>query len=321
MKRRVALVTGAFGYVGGRLVRSLAEAGWTLRLGAHAASFARPPWLARAELVRLDVLSESSLASACRGAGAVVHLAALDENESARDPARAFAVNAEGTRRTLDAALRRGVERFVYLSTAHVYGRPLAGSLTEDRAPRPVHPYAVTHLLAEHLVLAAHARGEIRGIVLRLSNAFGPPGWPRMDRWSLLVNELCREAVRRRRLTLKTSGLQRRDFIPLEDVGRAAVHALALPGERLGDGLFNLGGKAPWRVLDVARRIARRCRRVLGFEPALLRARPKRGERSAPLAYSIRKLERTGFRLGGDPDAEIDGTLAFCRGLRSGVRA
>jgi len=244
---------------------------------------------------------------------AIVHLAALNEIDSASHPDHALLVTTLGTLRLVQAAERAGVKRFLYFSTAHIYRSPLVGSITEQTLPRPVHPYAITHRAAEDFVLSANDRQSLTGIVLRLSNGFGAPAHAGVNRWTLAANDLCREAVLRRTLTLKSSGLQKRDFVTLHDVSRAVAHFLALPLPQCGDGIFNLGGENPLRIVDLAEWIADRCQIVLGFRPALHRPPPRPGEGSDELDYRIDKLKATGFALCSDINREIDDTLRLCK--------
>lgn len=311
MNKRV-LITGGFGYLGGRIAVELKRVpGFTVRLGSRKAKSA-PDWLPGAETVDMDVLEPASLSSAMHDVQAVVHLAAMNENECVAALGKAVLVNTLGTLNVLQSAIDVGVERFIYFSTAHVYGAPLVGHITEETLPRPVHPYAITHHAAEDFVLAAHDQKKITGIVVRLSNGFGAPTHPNVDRWTLLVNDLCRQAVTTGKLVLRSSGLQQRDFITLTDVGHAVTHFLNLSDLGCNDGLFNLGGRCSMRIIDLAERIAGRCKISLGFDPPVLRPEPTGSEASETLEYSIDKLHATDFTLTGDPMAEIDATLRLC---------
>jgi UDP-glucose 4-epimerase len=308
------LVTGGLGYLGGSIAQALEAAGeFELLLGTRRPPADRPAWLKRAMPVWLDLARPQDLDALCRNVHCVIHLAALNEIQSAADPSSALIVNGQGSLRVLDAACRQGVERFLYFSTAHVYGAPLAGRIDEGTLPRPSHPYAITHRVAEDFVLAAHQRGAISAAVLRLSNACGPPAHAQIDRWTLVANDFCRQAVTRGRIELMTSGQQARDFIPLGDVARAVLHLMAAPRAMLGDGLFNLGGENPLRIRALAERVAERCARLLGRRPVI--AVPgEPGEVAAPmLDYRIDKLKSTGFALSGSLDLELDATLSFCQ--------
>ena len=319
MSQRI-LITGAFGYVGGRVAQTLAAGGAAVSLGTRQVYASSPVWLQEAEVVPMDWHSTATLQTACAGVDAIVHLAAMNEIDAARDMQGALEVNGMWSLRLLEAAQAAGVRRFVYLSTAHVYGAPLTGVIDESQVPRPAHPYAVTHKVAEDFVLAAHDSRKIEGVVLRLSNGFGAPAHPAVNRWTLLVNDLCRQAVATRTLVLQSAGLQQRDFITLEDAAQAIAHALALPQNLLGDGLFNLGGDASIRVIDMAELVAARCMIVLGFTPGIKRPEPRAGEMQAgeaqaSLVYSSEKLKRTGWLPARRHAIEVDATLALCARL------
>jgi UDP-glucose 4-epimerase len=308
------LITGGLGYVGGRIAQALAQCGkHRLRLATRRADRTPPLWLRTAEVVTMDVTSDADLDSACSGVTSIVHLAALNEHDCAADPQRALLVNGLGTLKLLQAAQRARVERFIYFSTAHVYGSPLAGRIDERSVPRPVHPYAITHHVAEDFVLAAHDERALAGFVLRMSNGFGVPAHAGVNRWTLIVNDLCRQAVTQKQLVLHSSGVQKRNFITLGDAGRAVDHLLHSSAAACGDGLFNLGGECALSVLELTERIAARCEVTLGSRPEIRLPRSEVNETGLTLDYRVDKLKQTGFEMHGDMNAEIDATLRFCK--------
>ncbi|MDA2909553.1 SDR family oxidoreductase [Nitrospiraceae bacterium AH_259_D15_M11_P09] len=307
------LITGGLGYLGGRVARFLIEqSGLSIRVGTRQRKITPQEWLKGGMVMPLDLLSERDLDTACRGVRYVVHLAALNEIDSETDPEQALLVNGLGTLKLLRASERARVERFIYVSTAHVYGAPLVGTITEKTLPRPVHPYAVTHKTGEDFVLAACAQGVTQAVVLRLSNGFGAPVDASIARWTLVTNDLCRQAVTTRKLELRSSGLQRRDFITLFDISRAVAHFLNMPASAYGDGLFNLGGECSLRIIDLTEHIADRCRKAFGFTPSIIRPDSGPAEPHPLLDYRIDKLKATGFVLKGSVDEEIDATLQLC---------
>ena len=309
----VVLVTGAGGYVGGRVAEAIARVGWPLRLVTRKTAVLRAAFPS-AEIVSWPERPEPALFDElCRDVQAIVHLAAMNEIECAQDPERAVLVNTFATLQLLRAAERRKVQRFIFFSTGHVYGAPLEGTLTERSLPRPAHPYAITHLAAEEHVLAAHDRKSITAVVLRLSNSVGAPLRPDVDRWTLLANDLVRQAVTTGQCVLRSSGRALRDFIPMSDVCRAVDLFLALPRESIGDGVFNVGGGCTMPVLELTNLIVDRCERSLGFRPKIVRPSGEGEPLPGPLDFCIDKLLATGFRLTGSLEVEIDETLAFCQ--------
>jgi UDP-glucose 4-epimerase len=311
MTRR-ALVTGGFGFLGGRLAQYLAsQEGYEILLGSRWQS--KPPfWLPQATVVQTCWDSPEGLREVCSGVNYIIHLAGMNAQDCTADPDAAMKANALATAHLIKAAFRQKVKRFIYMSTAHVYGSPLEGVITEETKPTTVHPYAISNLAAEDAVLASHQSGEIEGIVIRLSNAYGAPVDNDVNCWMLLVNDLCRQAVISGRLVLRSAGLQKRDFISLHDVVRAIYHFIKCPFDKPGDGIFNLGGEATYRVIELAELIAEQCEAVLGHRPEIERPDLVLGEDSLGLNYRIDKLKKTGFSLNGNIKKEIDATLNYC---------
>ncbi len=305
------LITGGFGYLGGRLAQFFAQSSYQTILGSRTQTVA-PLWLPQAKVARLQWNSLVDLEKACSGVDAVVHLAGVNAQDCAADPVVALEMNGLATARLLRAAVRQGVSRFVYMSTAHVYSSPLVGVITEETCPVNLHPYATSHRAGEDVVRTAHQCGEIDGIVIRLANAFGVPAHKNANCWMLLVNDLCRQAVTTRRIVLHSSGTQRRNFVTLTDACRAIGHLLELPAEKLDNGLFNLGETYSLRVVDLAEKIAERCYIILGLKPLIQLPEADLHGISQPLDYRIDKLLKIAFQLKGAINDEIDETLRFC---------
>lgn len=306
------LITGGFGFVGGRIAQHLQQVGHQVVLGSRSAS-TPPNWLPQAEVVKTIWNDSDALEKICSGVEVVIQAAGMNAQDCAADPAAALEFNGLATAHLLEAAYRAGVKRFIYLSTAHVYSPQLANNIDETSCPRNLHPYATSHLAGENAVLGADQQGKIQSLVLRLSNAFGVPVHADVNCWMLLVNDLCRQAVCDRRLTLRSAGLQQRDFVTLHDVGRTFAHMLNLPSDRISGPIFNVGGGSAKRVLDMAEMIQARCLHLLGFAPEIIRPQPIPGEKSSDLHYGITKLLETGFLLDSDFHDEIDATLRFCK--------
>ncbi len=312
------LITGGFGCVGGRLAQQLTHTGkWQVVLGTRRLVRA-PDWLPTAVVVETRWQSDEALRSVCAGMDAVVHLAGMNALDCAADPVEALDFNGLGTARLLRAAAAERVRRFVHVSTAHVYGSPLQGCITEHSATAALHPYATSHRAGEDAVLYMQQRRAIQGIVMRMSNSFGPPAHERANCWMLLVNDLCRQAIDTGQMVLQSAGTQRRDFITLTDACRVMAHLLDIESGLLGDGLFNVGGAWAPTVIEMTERIAARCHDVCGFQPRVIRPSVVAGDVGPDIDYRIDRLLRTGFELLADVDSEIVKTLKFCSSLSAG---
>ena len=300
--------------MGGRLAWHLAQTGHQIVLGSRKA-ICSPAWLPHAEMAQMNWDDAAALERICNGVDVVIQAAGMNAQDCAGDPVAALAFNGLATARLVAAASRVGVKSFVYLSTAHVYGSPLVGTINEDTCPRNLHPYATSHLAGEHAVLSASERGLIQGIVLRLSNAFGAPMHKDVNCWMLLVNDLCKQAVQTSKLILYSNGHQQRDFISLSEVTQAIDKILILTiNDRSFKGVFNIGTGTANTVLSMAHLIQQRCVKIFGYNPSLhLEYEDVRNELQE-LKYKSNRLSSYGISIDcSNNDFEIEKLLRYCK--------
>ncbi len=306
------LITGGFGFVGGRLAADFAKVGHRIVLGTRS-FIASPSWLPEAEVIETVWDDERILEQCCKSVDVVIHAAGMNAQDCFADPIGALAFNGVATTRLVAAASRAKVQRFIYLSTAHVYASPLVGTITENTCINNLHPYATSHLAGEYAVLSANQQKQIQGIVLRLSNVFGAPMHKEVNCWMLLVNDLCRQAVQTRKLVLKTNGMQQRDFVAMGEVCRVVESLTAIHVESIQSNIFNIGSGVSQSVLAIALLVQQRCKVTLGFEPVLERVQDGVNELHPNMNYRTDNLAALGiFFNNTDNTLEIDNLLRFC---------
>ena len=302
MVDRPVAVTGAGGYVGGRLVGHLTRQGRPVRALSR-----RPiPWLPEAVPVDLATADDDAVAAALDGCRAVVHLAGASEVRFAADPDVALAETVVAAQRVARAAGAAGIDRVVVASTVHVYGAALQPGATVDHhtLPGPRHPYAVARLAGEHLVAGLVSSP----VALRLTNAVGAPVDGRVDRWTLVANELCARAARGEALVLRSSGRQWRDFVDLGDVCDVLDAATdpAFPA-----GTYDLGSGTSTTVLELAELIAEVAAEVTGHRPPV-DAPPHDGAVPEPFHVSVAALAALGHRPSTPLRAAGEETIRAC---------
>ena len=170
------LITGGAGYIGAHVARAMAEAGERvvalddLSAGVPARLPAEVP-LVRGSSLDGELLKRVFAEHGVRG---VVHLAARKQvAESVAQPTRYYRENVGGLVTLLDAVAGAGIERFVFSSSAAVYGDPGVDLITEDTPCAPVNPYGETKLAGEWLVRAAGKAHGISTVCLRYFNVAG----------------------------------------------------------------------------------------------------------------------------------------------------
>jgi GDP-4-dehydro-6-deoxy-D-mannose reductase len=250
------LVTGADGFVGQWMVRTLLDAGH----GVEATFRDAPPvpgiltagQLAAVRWTPLDLLAAPSIrAVAALPADGVIHLAAVAGSaEAARDPGLAMRVNGEGTAALLGAMT--GARRVVAVSSAEVYGRGEARPRRESDHPDPVSPYAQSKLAGERAALAASRPGALEVMVARPFPHTGPG-----QRGIFMVPsflERILEAKRAGARTARTGSLDPvRELFDVRDVAEAYL-ALLQRG-RAGE-VYNVATGIGLSIRDVFLRLA-----------------------------------------------------------------
>ena len=192
MSKQRILITGGLGYLGGRIANFLNGFPKTnIILGTRRKFSEIPDWAKSFQITNLNLCDTSSISDAIVNLDTVIHLAGLDEQNSFRDIEAAWKINALGTQSLLSVANDKGIQKFIYFSTFHVYG-DCEGTITEETPAQPHHPYASTHRAAEDIVRFYQHYKNINTLTLRLSNAFGCPMDTEINRWALVFNDLCR---------------------------------------------------------------------------------------------------------------------------------
>jgi UDP-glucose 4-epimerase len=297
------LVTGGFGFLGGRMAVYLQRIGHRIVLGSRQ-DHAPPAWLPQAEVRQMAWDNAASLTAACQAIDVVIHAAGMDADDCVADPAGAFEMNQMGTSRLVRSASDNGVGRFVFLSTAHVYSSLLGGVITEVTVPTNTHPYAASNLAGERAVLEGDT--GMRGLVVRLSNSFGVPAQHGTKCGVLVVNDLCCQAATNGRMSLRTTGTQRRDFIAMSDAIEVIFQLTELPDSLLSGQIFNLGGGWAPTIWEMVQIIQRRCQFILGSVPEIERQEPGVEAGSRFLDFRTDALRHAGISIPRRHIEEID---------------
>ena len=277
------LITGGAGFIGSHLARHLEPRGTVTILDnlssgreVNLAGFA-------GRFLKGSILDSHLLDNAFTGITHVFHLAAMvSVPESVTHPARCHETNVEGTRQVLDAAGRAGVKRVVLASSCAIYGNEPTMPKTETLPPAPASPYAESKLAGEKLCASA----RIPALSLRFFNVYGPRQDPHGP-YAAAVPKLLETALAGSPLPIHGDGQQTRDFVFVEDVLSALLHAALHPDM---SGIYNVASGESTSILHLAQAILAQTRSRSPLEH--LPARPADVRFSSA---SIARLQATGW--------------------------
>ncbi len=232
---------------------------------------------------------------------AVVHFAAESHVDRSIKDAQPFLVtNCIGTQTLLDVARKKGIKRFLHVSTDEVYGSlgPDGPPFTESDPLRPNSPYAASKASSDLLVRAAFKTHGLPVLITRCSNNYGPYQFPEK-----LIPLMTINAMNKRPLPIYGDGKNIRDWIHVEDHCRGVL--AVLERGKIGE-VYNLGGECEKQNIEIVNTILD----ILGAPKDLIQYVTDRPGHDRRYAMNIEKAKA---ELGWSP------VISFEEGLRSTI--
>lgn len=284
------LITGGSGFIGHNLIRLLSGNGYRIKcLDRYEAPFLKEYG---ASFIPGDISERHLTEQALEGIDTVIHLACtILPQMSNSDPEYDIQTNVEGTISLLDAAVKKKVRKFIFLSSGGtVYGIPQTTPIPEEHPTNPTCSYGITKLMIEKYLRLYHQLYGIQTHAVRMSNPYGR--FQRVRSPQGVIPVFCYKALKEETIQIWGDGSVQRDFICIDDAVSAIQKLLECDEElfevNIGSGratslnsliavIENILGKkqkveylagrnfdVPVNVLDISR-----ARRVLLWEPQI----------------------------------------------------
>jgi nucleoside-diphosphate-sugar epimerase len=303
---RTVLVTGAGGFLGSTIVRSLLQEDVHVRalLGAPGQRVIEPP--AGVQTLRADICDNAPIEELTKGADAVIHAAGPPSvTDSFAAPVEYARVHVQGTVVMLEACRKVHVRKFIYISSAEIYGRPQVNPVTEEHPLEPRSPYGAAKAAAEQFVRAYAATFGGNMVILRPFSVYGPHLYHKSVLASIIEQAISGDAI------LVQDLRPRRDFCYSADVASAACAACAATLD--GSVTVNIGSGIGTSIQELAEIVLQATGRRL---PVLEKCADRRTSRS-DIFHLVADTERAKKLLRWTPKVPLtDGlrrTLAWYR--------
>jgi len=254
----------------------------------------------RLKLVKGDVRDATTVRKALKDVDTVFHLAALVSVQAGvKDPKRMRDINSNGTKTLLEGSAACSVDRFVFASSAAVYGA-LSPPLRESRAPSPISAYGQSKLEGEAHCRRFFEKLGVGTVSLRYFNAYGPRS--REGAESGVITRFARRLTNGERPVIYGNGLQTRDFVEVRDIVEASIRAATHP--RSPGKTYNVGTGRPTTILGLLRLEAE----LLGIRKQLRTLR--KPARKADIQKSCADIGLIRKELGYSPSVSLREGLA-----------
>jgi UDP-glucose 4-epimerase len=129
--------------------------------------------------------------------------------------------------------------------------------------------------------------------------------------WSLLANDISKQAMKNKEIKIYNTTLLQRDFIAISEVCRSICHLITSNQFDYCVNIYNLGSGKSLSIYQLAKLVSDRCQVNFNFLPPIYHKFSEKYE--FPLRFSIEKIENTGLTIGKNLNDEIDSLLEFCR--------
>jgi UDP-glucose 4-epimerase len=304
MKQQI-LVTGGAGYIGSHTVKQLGDAGYDLvvydNLSTGSASS-----IAYGKLIVGDLADRQQLdrVFAEHKFDAVIHFAAsISVPDSVVSPLAYYSNNTANALNLLHCCQQFGVNKFIFSSTAAVYGQPTDNPITEDTIPEPLNPYGSSKLMSERIIRDYALASDLKYVILRYFNVAGAEVGGTLGKTQPahhLIAAACDAALGKRpSMSIfgtdfdTPDGTGIRDYIHIDDLARAHLDALIyLDRSNSSSQILNCGYGQGYSVREVIEKV----KQISGVDFTAIEAERRAGDPACVIAGAERITEILGWQ-------------------------
>ncbi|MEW7010032.1 UDP-glucose 4-epimerase GalE [Lentilitoribacter sp. EG35] len=267
------LITGGAGYIGSHTLLAAVGQGYDVAVIDNLSTGRREVIPTECAFYEVDLVDKPKVEQALKEflPDTVIHFAgSIDVRESVENPIKYYANNTYASLALIEACVKHNVQRFIFSSTAAVYGNPDGGTVSETSPTFPINPYGHSKLMTEQILSDASKSHGFRYAILRYFNVAGADLRLKAAQPTPMATHLIKVAcqtVLGLHPSIKIFGTDYetadgtciRDFIHISDLARAHLNVLDYMTEYDASAVFNCGngqGYSVKQILDAVQRVS-----------------------------------------------------------------
>ncbi len=302
------LITGGNGFIGSNLYNYLLLNNYEVVVAVRFKTF--DLLLDNNNYVEVDYNNSNDLIDICKNVNYIIHTAGPNSSYCSENPISSINQRVEITQNLLNAAVLNNVEKFIYLSSVHVYSDNLTGFFSETNPTININPYAISHLNTENTILKFHNLNKLECIILRLSNVFGTPNNIHFSNWDLFFLDICKQIATTEKLSLKSDGSQYRDFISLNSFF-FTIQKLLKNSYNFELPILNLANGHSYSINEIVNKVEFIYKEITNKNLQINRFKPEVNNILNKNEFSINKLKNYGLYKNQNTDIEIKNMLIY----------
>lgn len=303
------LVTGGTGYLGSYCAELLCDNSNNVTIMSRSIPSYMKEWSKKFKIIVSDICDVNLINLIDEGKyDCVIHFAAANEKKCRDNPRTAIDINVFGTKNLLDICERKGIGKFIYISTFHVYGKQNNKiNINEDSIINSTNDYGITHYFAESYCRQYALNLNINCSILRLSNVCSMPLFSEINRWGIVPNNFVLQAIRTGDIIINSSGKQIRNFISVHDVYNAINIVMKKKFNNFDK--YNVGSDRNYTINETANIVCEKLKKITNKDVKVIHNNIAKTDDYYSFVYDISKIKNIGYTPQCNLEEEVNNTI------------
>ena len=309
------LITGGSGLLGANTAKFFSQKkDWDVVVETRRNLKKIKKYLPKCSFVKFKWGINSDIKKKIKNKDIIIHFAGLNSEQCEKELSKARNFNIYESQKLFKSAIQIGAKKFIFISSAHVYGKSLKNNVNEDTIPLPSNNYGLLKYITEKKLSEIYEKSEKKTqlVILRVSNVFGTPILNDTNCWNLVFPNFAKQAIKENKIILKSNPLIKRNFLPMNQFLKMLNYVVIKKSRFSKTNIINIGSKWSPTLGEVADKINKRFKFLYSKQLKIVYMRnniisTKKIKYSSKIKF-IKQFEKRTVKT----NKEIDNLIKYC---------